>query len=300
MAAMSVQISDQAYPGRTRRGVLGILFLLCFLAGLAVAGVAVRRFGWFGAARSADAAATATPASPMASDAAGNTLSVPALPATGLPMLAAREAALAAQVAALEARAAAVTADAAGAGGQAARAEALMVTAAARRRVDRGEPLDYLEEQVRVRFPAEPGAADLLIRAARVPVTLDSLMQGLERLGPGLAGGPPDEPALDRIRRELGGLVVLRRAGTPVPTPAERLARARRMLRSDQVEAAVAQLSTLPGAVRATAWYDHARRYILARRALDVLERSALTRPLPPPAPTAETTTEADPLLPTR
>ncbi len=69
----------------------------------------------------------------------------------------------------------------------------------------------------------------------------------------------------------------------PLPTPAERLSRARRMLRSDQVEGAVAQLSTLPGAVRASGWYDHARRYILARRALDVLERSALTRPLPPP-----------------
>jgi hypothetical protein len=212
-------------------------------------------------------------------------------------MLAAREAALAAQVASLEVRAAAVTADAAGAGGQAARAEALLVTAAARRRVDRGEPLDYLEEQVRLRFPADRGAAELLIRAARVPVTLDSLMQELERLGPGLAGGRPDEPAMDRLRRELGGLVVLRRAGTPLPTPGERLARARRMLRSDQVEAAVAQLSTLPGAVRATGWYDHARRYILARRALDVLERSALTRPLPAPAPVP--TPETDPLAPT-
>lgn len=283
---MSGQISDHAraggYPGRTRRGVLGILFLLCFLAGLAVAGFAARRFGWFGAGRTAETTTTtaaSTVASPLPGAAAGGTMSVP----TGLPVLAAREEALAAQVASLEARAAAVTADAAGAGGQAARAEALLVTAAARRRVDRGEPLDYLEEQVRLRFPTEPGAVDLLIRAARVPVTLDSLVQELDRLEPGLAGGPPDEPALDRIRRELGGLVVLRRAGTPLPTPAERLSRARRMLRSDQVEAAVAQLSTLPGAVRASGWYDHARRYILARRALDVLERSALTRPLPSP-----------------
>lgn len=296
---MSGQISDHAraggYPGRTRRGVLGILFLLCFLAGLAVAGFAARRFGWFGAGRTAEATtAAATVASPLPGAPAGGAMSVPALPAAGLPVLAAREEALAAQVASLEARAAAVTADAAGAGGQAARAEALLVTAAARRRVDRGEPLDYLEEQVRLRFPTEPGAVDLLIRAARVPVTLDSLVQELDRLEPGLAGGPPDEPALDRIRRELGGLVVLRRAGTPLPTPAERLSRARRMLRSDQVEGAVAQLSTLPGAVRASGWYDHARRYILARRALDVLERSALTRPLPPPPAPA-----TDPLTPT-
>lgn len=289
---MNALSSDQAYSGRTRRGVMGVLFVLCFLAGLAVAGFAARRFGWFGAARTPAAASVAAgaPASPLP-------VTVPAAAspvAPALPMLAAREAALAGQVAALEARAAAVTADAAGAGGQAARAEALLVAAAARRRVDRGEPLGYLEEQVRLRFPADAGATDVLIRAARVPVTLDMLLQELDGLAPGLSGGPADEPLADRIRREIGGLVVLRRAGSPLPGPAERLGRARRMLRSDQVEAAAAEVAMLPGASRAAGWQDHARRYRLARQALDVLERSALTRPAAVPRPDVA----ADPLQP--
>ena len=46
-----------------------------------------------------------------------------------------------------------------------------------------------------------------------------------------------------------------------------------------QVEAALAEAQTLPGAGRAANWVAAARRYVLARRALDRLEDAAIAAP---------------------
>ena len=54
--------------------------------------------------------------------------------------------------------------------------------------------------------------------------------------------------------------------------PADRLARARRLLEAGQVEAARAEVERLPGATQASNWMDAARRYIVARKALDILD----------------------------
>jgi thioredoxin-like negative regulator of GroEL len=70
--------------------------------------------------------------------------------------------------------------------------------------------------------------------------------------------------------------VVIRRAGAPSPLPVDGLARARRLLDLGQVEQARAEVARLPGAEAAGGWMDGARRYVLARQALDVLETNAL------------------------
>ena len=87
------------------------------------------------------------------------------------------------------------------------------------------------------------------------------------------------------LRRELSGLVVLRQGATPSPLPADRMARARRLLDSGQVEAARAEVTRLPGADEAANWLAAARRYALARRALDILENTALAGPVPATTP---------------
>lgn len=259
---------------RPRLALIGLALVLTFLAGLALAAYLGRRYALF--APEQQPVATAGSARPVAASPAAPASIAPQL---DLATLSAREATLSAQLAALESRLSAVNADAQAAGAQAGRAEALLVAAAARRALDRGQPLGWLEEQLRLRFPADPVAVEQVARAARAPVTLEDLRLGFDAIAPdlqtGAAGG-----FLPALRRELGALIVLRRAGSPSAQPAQRLARTRRLLDGGQVEAALAEARTLPGAGRAANWTAAAGRYVEARRALDRLEDAAVAAPV--------------------
>lgn len=262
---------------RPRLGIIGLLFVLTFLAGLAVAAWGARRFDWFAPERAPVAVARPAAVAPRPTQAAPP-------PAADLATLTAREAALASRLAELEARTAAITADAADAGAQAGRAEALLVAAAARRLLDRGMPLGRVEEQLRERFGStSPGAIAVVAAAARAPVTLEDLRLGFDAIAPELRTGARGS-FWRALRRELGDLVVLRRADAPRALPVDRLARARRLLDGGQVEAALAETRTLPGAGRAGNWMAAAGRYVEARRALDALEEAATALPAPPAA----------------
>lgn len=288
---------ENSQARRPRLGIIIALIGLAFIAGLGLMGYAMKSWSWFGATPRAAVAATKT--------ASGNPDYTPSLPlnANGeapaaapidTAVLATREAALAGQLAALEARTAAVTIDAQAAAGQATRAEGLMVAFAARRAIDRGVGLGYLEEQVRLRFgTAQPRATAAILEAARAPVTLEDLRQGLDSIAPSITSvtGAENADWLTTVRREIGNLVVLRQEGVPSPMPADRLARARRLLEGGQVEAARAEVARLPGADQAGNWMDAARRYVLARQALDTIENTALIgQPgQPQPAPVVMT-----------
>ncbi len=285
--------TDRPRARGPRMGILLALVGLAFIAGLALMAYAAKTVPWFGFTRSTAAATTAQ--QKASSSATGYIPSQPLGP-DGEPqaaapvdtaVLATREATLAAQLAALEARTAAITTDASAAGGQATRAEGLMVAFAARRALDRGVGLGYLEEQLRLRFgQAQPRATMLLIQAARQPVTLEDLRQGLDTIAPDITTST-GEGWLDTIQHQIDSLVVLRKAGTPSPMPADRLARVRRLLEAGQVEAARAEVARLPGAAQASNWMDAARRYVTARQALDVIENTALIGQAgqPQPAP---------------
>ena len=285
--------TDRPRARGPRMGILLALVGLAFIAGLALMAYAAKTVPWFGFTHSTAAATTAQ--QKAASSATGYIPSQPLGP-DGEPqaaapvdtaVLATREATLAAQLAALEARTAAITTDANAAGGQATRAEGLMVAFAARRALDRGVGLGYLEEQLRLRFgQAQPRATMLLIQAARQPVTLEDLRQGLDTIAPDITTST-GEGWLDTIQHQIDSLVVLRKAGTPSPMPADRLARVRRLLEAGQVEAARAEVARLPGAAQASNWMDAARRYVTARQALDVIENTALIGQAgqPQPAP---------------
>ncbi len=222
-------------------------------------------------------------------------------PAIDPATLVTREAALAGQLTALEARTAAVATDAAAAGAQASRAEALMVAFAARRAIDRGTALGYLEEQLRSRFVAvQPRAVAVIMQAAHQPVTIEDLRQGLDAIAPALQTGA-DRSWLDQTRRELGNLVVLRKEGTPSAAPVDRLARARRLLDDGQVDAARGEVMRLPGAGEAGAWLAAARRYTLAHQALDIIETAAIlgqAQPTAAPPRTAAPAATAAPVSP--
>jgi len=262
---------------------LAALVALAFVAGLTLTGYAARRWGWFVRSRPVAVAPARQPVLAGAPAA----LSVGVDPVT----LATREATLAGQVAALEARAAQLATDSAAAGEQAGRAEAMLVTTAARRQVDAGQPLGYLEDQLRTRFgQSQPRSVAVLVAAARQPVTLAGLAVDLDALRPRLAVAPQDD-FLDALRRELATLVVLRRVGTASPLATDRLAEARAELGRGRVEAARTAVATLPGAQAAAGWLQAARRWVLAHQALDALDAAALTIAPPPAVTVAPPTT---------
>lgn len=172
------------------------------------------------------------------------------------------------------------------------RAEGLMIALAARRAIERGLPLGFLENQLKLRFgDAQPNAVAALIEAAAHPVTREQLSDGLNALAPRLAEPTPKGGVWERIQHELAGLFVVRKESTPSPAPVRRIERAKQALASGRVDAAIAEVERLPGREAAAAWLTMARRYAVAQRSLDLIETAALLEPrrlgegTPAPAP---------------
>ena len=165
--------------------------------------------------------------------------------------------------------------------GNAARAEGLLIAFALRRTLDRGAPLGYLEDQLRLRFAdAQPNAVQTLVDAAQRPATLDRLYGELTALTPKLTGGERSEGSWSKVKREISSLFVIRRVSTPIYRPEDRLEHARLLLGSGRVAEAIAEVEQLPGASAARAWIASARRYEAVQRALDLIETTAMLEPL--------------------
>lgn len=285
----------QAASGETQRsGSIRTLLLIALLAFV----VGILATVWI--LRSWDQARTILPAP----EAPAPTPTLPRAAATQPLPLPAAEPIEATRVVELEDRIDRVSERARLAAGNAARAEGLLVAFAARRAVDRGAGLGYVEAQLRERFgAAQPRAVATIIAASRQPVTLDQLRLGLEDLAPTLTTKDPAEGWWPAFQRQLSSLFVVRRAGTPSPAPNDRLKRARRALEGGNVEAALAEVARLPGREQAEGWITAARRYIQAHRALDIIEAAAILTPIeqrPPiaaaaPAPAAPATPSATP-----
>ncbi|WP_293880766.1 hypothetical protein [Sphingomonas sp.] len=185
------------------------------------------------------------------------------------------------RVSQLEERIARIDLRAAAAAGNASRAEGLLIAFAARRAIDRGTGLGYVEGQLRDRFgETQPRAVSAVIAAGQQPVTIANLKQGLDRIAPNLSSGTRSESWWAATRRALSTLVIVRREGTPAPAPDERIARARLMLDGGQVDGALAEVARLPGQAMAGDWMTAARRWVEAHRALDIIEAAAI---MPPP-----------------
>lgn len=188
----------------------------------------------------------------------------------------------------LESRMSRINAQAEAASGNANRAEGMLVAFAARRAIDSGAALGYIENQMIARFGASQGpAVTAIIKSAQDPVTLDILRAELAAQGNEWTS-PAGMSAWGKVQRELSELFVLRRDTTPSPAPTRRLERARAFTEAGNIEAAMREVSTLPGKTQARNWLDKAARYVNVRKALDSIERSALAQSAPqaaaPPA----------------
>jgi len=285
---------DTLQPARARNRAPAVIGLLAFIGGLLLA-------TWLFS--SWDPARNWLAGTPQPAQTA--TVSVPSRPIEPVPVMAdestvAVDPSIAAQlgqrVGEIEARIDRVSERANAAGDNAARAEGLLIAFAARRAVDRGLGLGYIEGQLRERFGAsQPQAVATVIASSRDPITLEELQLGLDDLAPSLTSGAGEQGWWPSLREELASLIIVRKAGTPSPVPTERLRHARRLLEGGQVEKALVEVARLPGRAKAENWMAAARRYIQTRRALDVIETAAILTPraplnppplLPDPAPT--------------
>jgi hypothetical protein len=254
-------------PGGMLRAVLGSA-LLAFIAGAALVGWLV----WDGRV-----ALPGKTDSQLAQPDPGFAQPSPSPSATAAPVTGAL---LEQQVSALEQRLARIDLQTAAAEGNTARAEALLVALAARRSIERGAPLGYLEEQLRLRFgAARPAAVNTVIEAAKQPVTLDALSTELDVLAPALTGQSSEDGGWTRFTRQVSGLFVVHRDAPGANAPAARIARAKLLLSSGNVDAAIDEVSRLPGAKAASDWIAKARRYSEAIKALDQIEQAALAEP---------------------
>ncbi|MDP3675760.1 MAG: hypothetical protein Q8R44_11790 [Novosphingobium sp.] len=252
-----------------RRGTSGRFLVLALVGAVALGGATAlwtaSRMGWvqFSNQRPAPAAPLALP-SAVPSDAGVENA----------------QTALAVRLAELEQRMTRLNLAAEAASGNAARAESLLTAAAARRAVERGAPLGYLEDQLKVRFgDAQPNAVTTLIEVSRSPVTLDALEEGLAALEPRLVETPRNADVVTRVREELSNLFVIRRVSAPSPAPKRRYERARVFLETGRAEAAIDEVQRMPGRAAARDWLALAQRYVRAQRALDLIETAAILEP---------------------
>lgn len=287
--AGSIGVTPPA-PAPRRRSLLPMLILL--LIAFAV-GVGVTVWAWpqiqqrFGSAKPQ----TAVP-SPLAGSVAATAIAPRPLTADAAQMLDTR-------VVQLEERLNRITVEAQAASGNAARAEGLLVAFAARRALDSGAPLGYIEGQLRLRFgQAQPRAVAAIINAAREPITLMDLRASLNQVADQVTRTPPGASWWTALEHEARELVSIRRASTPSPQPEAALDRALRYIDGGRVGAALAEVERMPGKAAADRWVQAARRYIEARRALDLIETAAILEPRQLRGTTGAAVTQTSPLAP--
>lgn len=161
--------------------------------------------------------------------------------------------------------------------GSAGRADALLIAFAARRAIERGVSLGYLEPLLVDRFgPSHPQAVAAIVTGSRSPVRLTELIAGYQDIEAPLVGPPPNEGMWTGIKRGLSSLITVHRSDKPSNEPKARYDRATAHLMAGEVDAALAETMRLPGAPRARDWIDSARRYVAVHRALDEIESAAL------------------------
>lgn len=172
--------------------------------------------------------------------------------------------------------------------GNANRAEGMLIAFAARRALDRGVQLGYLESLLRERFgTSQPQAVATIIAAGRERITLDLLATNFEKIAPDLDAVAANENWWDKLKRGMADLIIIRRGAAPSNRPQEILDRVRGQIANGEIDQALIEMTRLPQHAKAKSWISQARGYVMARNALDRIETAALIDPLgdnPPPA----------------
>ncbi|MES2699498.1 MAG: hypothetical protein V4647_07795 [Pseudomonadota bacterium] len=272
-------------PTRRRSGVRGVLLgvLAAFLVGIGLTFLLLRGGEW----RLSDLFSVSREEPPVARAPLGSAL--PAQQATTSAAVQVAErveqveqqaGGIDSRVAALEQQLTHLEVQSQAAASFAVRSENMLIAFASRRALERGQPLGYLADQLRLRFSeTHPNAVQTVIDAAANPVSLDELLVRLDALGGQLEEMPAEASLLARIQAQASRLFAIRSEDTPSPVAQDRLERARAALANGQVERAIGEVRQLPGAPLAGDWLRQAQAYADAQRALEVLEAASVAEP---------------------
>lgn len=211
---------------------------------------------------------------------------VPEIPSAPAPAISdANQPSTEAHMAKIEEKLAIIDQQADSASTDAARAERMMIAFAARRAIERGTPLGYLEGALMRQFGnADAGAVSTIIKAGRAPVTLEQLEEGLDATRSNLMTSGAEPGWFRNLWRDVGNIAVIKQEGEDRLSPDQRFDRATQALERDRVEIAIREVQAMPGHGSAKGWLDQASRYVQARRALDRLEAITLAVSGPPAA----------------
>ncbi|MDX3901275.1 MAG: hypothetical protein QHC40_12325 [Sphingobium sp.] len=279
-------------PVRTKRRApwlaLGLLIAFAGGVGATIAALPYVQSWWRGGDRATTAAAARRPLA-----LAGR------LPSDAQPLSVAAARLVDMRVVQLEERLNRISVEAQAASGNAARAEGLLVAFAARRALDSGTPLGYVEGQLRLRFgQAQPRAVATVINAAREPITLTDLRAGLLAVADQVTHDPPDVGWWRALEQEARELVTIRKATSPTQHPQAALDRALRYIDAGRINSALSEVERMPGRASAGRWIEYARRYQEARRALDLIETAAILEPRQLRSTEGRFVTQTSPLAP--
>ncbi|HMT41501.1 MAG TPA: hypothetical protein PKC48_02660 [Sphingorhabdus sp.] len=160
-----------------------------------------------------------------------------------------------------------------------ARTEAMLVAMAARRAIGASAPLGEIEPRLDAAFgQSQPQALARIRSAAKDGLTPVKLATEFDAIAPSLSRDP--EMSWARIQRELSTMFVLHMSDAPPPSTDAQIARTRDLILTGNVESAMRLVSAMPGAANAKDWLAKARRYVETQRALDSLEKAALSMPM--------------------
>lgn len=168
------------------------------------------------------------------------------------------------------ARAEAAPALSGGASAASDRATGLVIAFAARRALERGQPLGPIEAELRSHFgTSAPHLIAAIVAAAERPITLNQLRTEFDTLSPSLSAGN------DGWWARLTSLVSVRDATQSPADTVALLKQAKAALDVDRVSVALEAVAKLPGRASASGWMELAKRYVAADAALNELEASA-------------------------
>jgi len=154
----------------------------------------------------------------------------------------------------------------------------------ARRAIESGASLGYIENQLGQRFGDRfPQAVDAIGNLAQSPVTLSELRDDIARNGSRMIGRGSDASIWERFNLELDELFMLRKRGDASTSPAHILQLAEENIGKGDLAEAIKKIQELPENNATKSWLEVAQRYQNANNALDILERAALAAPTATP-----------------
>lgn len=160
-----------------------------------------------------------------------------------------------------------------------ARTEAMLVAMAARRAINAGASLGDLGPRIETAFgQSQPQALARIKAAEKEGMTPAKLAAEFDSIVPQLGREP--EMSWARVRNEIMTMFVLHTSDAPPATADAQSQRARDLILAGNVESAIRLVMAMPGAANARDWLAKARRYVETQRALDSLEKAALSMPM--------------------